>query len=45
MISGRYVAENLQLQSILKPFLLKPFDPAHANPPGNYGEKSRRYSG
>ena len=36
---------NLQLQSILKSLLLKPSDPAHANPRGNYGEKSHRYYG
>ena len=35
MITDRYVAENLQLQSISESLLLKPSDPAHANAPGN----------
>ena len=36
---------NLQLQSISKSLLLKPSDPAHANPSGNYREKSHPYDG
>ena len=44
-ITGRYVAENLQLQSIPGFPPLKPSDPAHANVPGNQGEKSHRYYG
>ena len=35
MITGRYVAENIQLQSILQFPLLEHSDPAHANVPGN----------
>ena len=42
---SRYVAENLQPQSISQFPQLKPFDPAHANVPGNYGDKSYRYYG
>ena len=45
--AGRYMScerlamktPNLQLQSISKSLLLKPSDPAHANPPGKLSTK------
>ena len=50
---GRYMScerlamktANLQLQSISESLLLKPSDPAHANVPGNCGDKPHRYYG